>query len=206
MDTQQGEGRAGYCLPPVRPEALGEVFVSPLIPVTMTCLQAAGAMERGTRTQPRHTEHPLKYGSSKEVHKKEAFHRQEGRESSPRQCHLCLLFNIRQQATASGLFCFRIYFTCLHCSLASNQLQVGFCVEWRNRNFGLVPTWALYSQICICSIWKTAKVAHMFTEPVVHNTFQPYSRGSSDTVVLPMFFLLVSRLIKQKTSKPHSRI
>lgn len=76
-------------------------------------------------TQPQHAEHPLKHGCNERAHE-EGFHWQEGRENSSRQRHLCLLFNIRQQATGSSLFHFRTYLTCLHCNLVNNQLQVNF--------------------------------------------------------------------------------
>lgn len=128
MDTQQREGIAGDCLPPISSEALDEVFASLLTPQPMTCPWAAGAMERGTRTQPQHTEQLLKHGAATNKHtrRKLSTGKREGRENSPGQCHLCLLFNIRQQATGSGLFHFRTYFTCFHCNLVNNQLQVNF--------------------------------------------------------------------------------
>lgn len=135
VDTQQREGRAGYCLPPIRSEALDEVFASPLTPGPW--LQVWWREEPGCNLG---TQSSLWSAAATDKCTRKRLSRQERRESSPRQCHLCLLFSIRQKATASVLFRFRIYFTCLHCSLVSNPLQIRFGVEWRKRNFGLVPT------------------------------------------------------------------
>lgn len=54
----------------------------------------------------------------------ESFHWQKGRGNSPR--HLCLVFSIRQQATGSSVFHFRMCFTCLHCHLFNSKSEVNF--------------------------------------------------------------------------------
>lgn len=178
VDTQQMEAIADDCLPPIGCEASDEVFASLLTVGPMTCPWAAATMERGTRTQPQHMEQPLKHGSNKRVHKEEAFRWQEGRENSPRQCHLCLLFNIRQQATGSISSISELISLAFIAIWLIINCRLTFYVDWRNRNLRSVATWALYSQIFIRSIWKKARVTHLFTEPAVHNALQPYLRGS----------------------------